>query len=61
MEDFTILLFNRWVVVTRLASLLKESTFLDQQKDISSAFRALRQSEMTGRPFWVGWLKSLKH
>ncbi len=37
------------------------STFLDQKEDISDAFRALRQSETTGRPLGTdGWVEKLE-
>jgi len=37
------------------------ATFLDQKENISDAFRALRQSETTGRPLGTdGWVEKLE-
>ena len=39
------------------------AAFLDQQEDVTEAFRALRQSETTGRPLgtnqWFEWIEKL--
>jgi len=51
--------------LVKVAPVLKRygdfAAFLDEEKDVSDAFRALRQSETTGRPLGAdGWVEKLE-